>query len=184
MSILILVALEEEFDKNLISNSNVVVEYTGVGVSNAAMKATLAIIKHMPEIVINYGSAGSLHGHKGLLTVHSVCQRDANCEPLKDRGYMLGENVLYYRSFEQGVKCGSGNNFVTDPDEWTREHCDIVDMELWSIAKVCNELNVPWISRKWVSDSADGEAGLVWEDALAQGQKEFVEWFNSGKYLI
>jgi nucleoside phosphorylase len=52
-------------------------------------------------------------------------------------------------------------------------------MELWSIAKVCNHLNVPWISRKWVSDSADSEAGLVWEDSLAAGQAEFIKWIKT-----
>lgn len=176
MKTLILVALPEELDASLV---NYPVVYTGVGISNAAMIATLAILEHQPDRVINYGSAGALNGHKGLLTVHSVCQRDANCEPLRERGYMLGENVLYYRSFESGVRCGSGNNFVTDADSWTREHCDIVDMELWSIAKACNHLNVPWISRKWISDSADSEAGLVWEDSLKAGQTEFIKWIKT-----
>jgi adenosylhomocysteine nucleosidase len=176
MTTLILVALPEELDASLVDHP---VVYTGVGISNAAIQATLAILEHQPDQVINYGSAGALTGHTGLLTVHSVCQRDANCEPLRSRGYMLGENVLYYRSFESGVRCGSGNNFVTDPDTWTQEHCDIVDMELWSIAKVCNHLNVPWISRKWVSDSADSEAGLVWEDSLAAGQAEFIKWIKT-----
>ena len=168
MKILILVALEEELDKNLV---NLPVVYTGVGISNAALMAYDAILTHMPDLVINYGSAGALHGHSGLLTVGSVCQRDANCRPLRERGYMLGENVLYYNSTEQGVKCGSGNNFVTDPDAWTKEHCDVVDMELWSIAKACEFNNIPWISRKWVSDNADGEAGATWEDALKAGEE-------------
>jgi len=176
MTTLILVALPEELDASLVDHP---VVYTGVGISNAAIQATLAILEHQPDRVINYGSAGALNGHKRLLSVHSVCQRDANCEPLRQRGYMLGENILYYRSFESGVKCGSGNNFVTDPDIWTREHCDIVDMELWSIAKACDHLNVPWISRKWVSDSADSEAGLVWEDSLAAGQAEFIKWIKT-----
>lgn len=175
MKILIIVALEEELDKNLV---NTPVVYTGVGISNAAMMAYDAILTHNPDLVINYGSAGALHDHNGLLTVGSVCQRDADCRPLRERGYMLGENILYYNSSEQGVKCGSGNNFVTNPDKWTKEHCDIVDMELWSIAKVCEFNNIPWLSRKWVSDNADGEAGATWEDALAAGEQAFVKWFK------
>ena len=177
---MILVALPEELDKNLVDAP---VVYTGVGVSNAAMHATLAIMQHRPKLVINYGSAGSLKGITGLNSVASVCQRDADCSPLRERGYMLGENVLYYHSQEVGVRVGSGNNFVTSPDQWTLEHCDLVDMELWSIAKVCEHVKIPWISRKWVSDNADGEAGATWEDALLAGQTEFVKWFNSGKYI-
>ena len=179
MKTLILVALPEELDKTLVDCP---VVYTGVGVSNAAMHATLAILKHRPDLVINYGSAGSLKGITGLNSVASVCQRDADCSPLRERGYMLGENVLYYHSQEVGVRVGSGNNFVTDPDPWTLEHCDLVDMELWSIAKVCDHVKIPWISRKWVSDNADGEAGATWEDALAEGSAEFIKWFNLGKY--
>jgi len=52
-------------------------------------------------------------------------------------------------------------------------------MELWSIAKVCVYHEIPWISRKWISDDADSEAGMVWEDALAAGQAEFIKWFKS-----
>lgn len=175
MKTLVLVALPEELDSTLISSP---VVYTGVGLTNSAMMTYDAIVKYQPEKVINYGSAGSLKNHKGLLTVAAVCQRDANCEPLRERGFMLGENILYYQSGHSGVRCGSGNNFVTDPDQWTRDHCDIVDMELWAIAKVCDKLNVPWISMKWVSDNADSEAGNTWESALSKGQEEFIKWFN------
>jgi adenosylhomocysteine nucleosidase len=178
MKTLILVALPEELDKNLVDYP---VVYTGVGVSNAAMHATLAIMQHRPKLVINYGSAGSLKGITGLNSVASVCQRDADCSPLRERGYMLGENVLYYHSQEVGVRVGSGNNFVTNPDQWTLDHCDLVDMELWSIAKVCEYVKIPWISRKWVSDNADGEAGATWEDSLLAGQTAFIDWINNDK---
>lgn len=179
MTTILLVALPEELDANLV---NVPVIYTGVGLSNAAMMTYEAITKYKPQRIINYGSAGALKSVSGLLTVAAVCQRDANCEPLRERGFMLGENILYYQSGQSGVRCGSGNNFVTDPDTWTRDHCDIVDMELWAIAKVCDRLHIPWISKKWISDNADGEAAGTWESALVAGQAEFLKWFNSGKY--
>lgn len=171
-------ALPEELDSSLV---NVPVVYTGVGLSNAAMMTYDAIVQHSPDRIINYGSAGALKKINGLLSVAAVCQRDANCEPLRKRGFMLGENILYYQSGDSGVRCGSGNNFVTDPDIWTKDHCDIVDMELWAIAKVCDLHKLPWISMKWISDNADGAAGATWESALAAGQVEFIKWLNSGK---
>ena len=180
MKILILTALPEELDKKLINHP---VEYIGVGLSNAALYSTMAINTHKPDLVINYGSAGALNTEiKGLTPVAKVCQRDADCTPLRERGYMLGENILYYTSGKSGVRVGSGNNFVTDPDEWTRQHCDLVDMELWSIAKVCTQFGIPWTSMKWVSDNADGDAGMVWEDALLAGQVAFIDWLRSDKY--
>ena len=177
---LIFVALPEELDRRKISAP---VIYTGVGLSNAAVIACEAVLKYRPTLVINYGSAGALSNVSGLLTVSDVCQRDADCSPLRERGYMLGENVLYYSSSTagNGVRCGSGNNFVTNPDAWTREHCDIVDMELWSIAKVCERFNIPWISKKWISDNADSQAGHTWEENVALGEAEFIKWYNSGK---
>ncbi len=179
MKTIILVALPEELDANLV---NVPVVYTGVGLSNAAMMTYDAIIQHQPDRIINYGSAGSLKNITGLNSVAAVCQRDADCSPLRERGFMLGENILYYQSGNTGIRCGSGNNFVTNPDQWTLDHCDIVDMELWAIAKVCDLHKMPWISMKWISDNADGEAGNTWEAALKAGQAEFIKWFNSGKY--
>lgn len=176
MNAILLVALPEELDSKLV---NIPVVYTGVGLTNAAMMAYDGIIKYKPDVVINYGSAGALKEHTGLLTVAAVCQRDANCEPLRERGFMLGENILYYQSGQSGIRCGSGNNFVTDPDQWTRDHCDVVDMELWAIAKVCDRLKTPWISKKWISDKADSDAGHTWEDALAAGEEKFIEWFKN-----
>ena len=113
MKIVLLVALPEELDATLV---DVPVVYTGVGLSNAAMMTYDSIVKHKPDLIINYGSAGALKDVQGLLNVAAVCQRDANCEPLRERGFMLGENILYYQSGQSGVRCGSGNNFVTDPD--------------------------------------------------------------------
>lgn len=178
MKTLILVALPEELDAKLVDCP---VVYTGVGLSNAAMMTYDAIIQHQPDKIINYGSAGSLKQHKGLFSVAAVCQRDANCEPLRERGFMLGENILYYQSGNTGIRCGSGNNFVTDPDQWTKDHCDIVDMELWAIAKVCDLHKIPWTSMKWISDNADSEAGATWEDALKAGESTFVKWLNNQK---
>ncbi len=176
MNTIILVALSEELDASLVKCP---VIYTGVGLSNAALMTYEAIIQYKPQKVINYGSAGALKNHKGLLSVAAVCQRDANCEPLRERGFMLGENILYYQSGQSGVRCGSGNNFVTSPDQWTLDHCDIVDMELWAIAKVCDRLHIPWISKKYISDDANENSATVWQDSLVNGQKEFIKWFES-----
>jgi adenosylhomocysteine nucleosidase len=172
---LILVALPEELDSKRI---NAPVVYTGVGLTNATMMAYDAILNYSPNKIINYGSAGSLKDYKGLYSVAAVCQRDANCEPLRERGFMLGENILYYQSGQTGIRCGSGNNFVTNPDQWTKDHCDIVDMELWGIAKVCDKFNMPWISMKYISDNANEDSGNTWEGSLLEGQTQFIEWFN------
>lgn len=175
MKRLILVALPDELDCKLIS---VPVYYTGVGLTNAAMMTYDAIVNYKPDLIINYGTAGAIKNHIGLQSVSVVCQRDAKCEPLSPRGYMCGEDVLYYDSGVTGVRCGSGNDFVTKPDQWITDNCDIVDMELYAIAKVCKKLNVPWLSMKYISDNADDESGKIWKLNVKRGQKEFIDWFN------
>ena len=174
-NILILVALEEELDQSLVDFP---IFYTGVGLCNAAIHATVAIQQYEPQIVVNYGSAGSISDVSGLVSVASVCQRDANCEPLRPRGFMLKENMLYLNSGQPGIRCGSGNGFVTKPDKWTKRHCDIVDMELWSIAKACAHFNVPWISMKWISDQANSKAGDDWHHNAPNGQELFCQWLK------
>ena len=102
MKTVILVALPEELDATLVDCP---VVYTGVGLSNAAMMTYDAIVQHSPDRIINYGSAGALKSLKGLYNIAAVCQRDANCEPLRERGFMLGENILYYQSGQSGIVC-------------------------------------------------------------------------------
>ena len=48
-------------------------------------------------------------------------------------------------------------------------------MEAYSLAKVCRKFSIPFISFKYISDSADGDAGYDWEKNLKKGQQLFVE---------
>ena len=56
---IILVALEDELTKEDLNGLQI--EYMGVGKINAAIKTTEVIRNHSPELIINYGTAGSLN---------------------------------------------------------------------------------------------------------------------------
>ena len=48
-------------------------------------------------------------------------------------------------------------------------------MEAYALAKVCRKFSIPFISFKYISDSADSDAGFDWKKNLESGQKLFLE---------
>lgn len=173
---IIVVALRDELPHDEFLGIPVV--HTGVGKINAAIKTLNAVNEYQPDCIINYGTAGALKDHlSGLLPVLGVCQRDVDCNELAPRGMFPGDHTLFLTSGAgRGVICGTGDSFVTDPDEWTKRNCDIVDMELYAIAKVATLAKISWFSVKFVSDKADKDAILNWKQTVSLGEEHFKEW--------
>ena len=176
MKILILVALQDELDANEIGDFKVY--YSGVGKVNAAIKTLQVIQKHSPDLIINFGTAGSLNPRlSGLLEVGSFYQRDMDASPL---GFEIGQTPFEDEkelSFgRQGVSCGTGDMFVTSSPALKT---DIVDMEAFAIAKVCKLKNIDFRCFKFISDNADNEAKDDWVDNVSLGAKLFIERVSS-----
>ena len=175
MKYAILVALPEE----LKSVDNVF--YTGVGKVNATMTACNVINDLRPDMIINYGTAGTVNNkHEGLVQVDTILQRDMMTEPQAPRGVtpfekeetagaiMLGTNT--------DVTLGSGDSFVQESDDWFKyANIDIVDMEAYGIAKVSARKKIKFLCYKWVSDFADENAMDNWTENINAGQVAFVE---------
>ena len=178
---LFLVALEVELPAKLFPQLDI--KYTGVGKVNAAYQAMKSIAISKPEIIINFGSAGAVSPNiSGLVQVSKVIQRDIDLEGL---GFELGQTpfedgedsflledctTIDNKVNRQKVLCSTGDNFVTDPPRLTS---DIVDMELYAIAKVCSREGIPLYSWKFISDHADGNSSSDWERNVAKGVNEF-----------
>ena len=189
---LIVCALEVETQGQL---NNYDVLYTGVGKVNATHHLTqrLFVDRSMTydariRLVINYGTAGSQSWKykKGdLVDCTRFVQRDMDVSGL---GFKIGQtpfeedipiilqseldsykfNILKYG---KNALCGSGDSFV-DGDE---QFGNIVDMEAYALAKVCYRYNVPFISFKYITDDADGDAGSDWEENVGKGIVKFKE---------
>ena len=175
MKILILVAIEDELKRTDLPNLQI--EYVGVGKVNAAFNTLKAIQKYSPDIVINFGTAGSLDPNiKGLVEVSKFLQRDMDASPL---GFEIGqtpfENDIEITFGRQGVTCGSGDKFVTSTP---RLQTDIVDMEAFAIAKVCKLESIDFRCFKFISDNADNEAKNDWVENVSLGSKVFIETIN------
>lgn len=160
------VALEEEFSSD---KHNVL--YTGMGKINAAMSVQWLIDNFNVKKIINVGSAGGNPNKVDAGRVYNIgttVDRDW-CFP--DSGCVT---VLTNNDAGQESKtCFTGDSFVTD---WNNDY-EIVDMEAFAIAKVCNtpENNVQFSCYKYISDNGSGED---WRDSLIKCNKIFNEMFD------
>jgi len=174
--LLITIALPHELDHAPIPHG-VPVIYTGVGKLNAALSLIDAIERHQPDQIINFGTAGALSGRaSGLVEVAEVIQRDMDAEPLCPRGVTpFDDTTTVLRSGHAGVRCATGDSFVRATDPWLLEQgADIVDMELFALALVCQRKGVRWRSFKYITDHTDQAAGNDWAARVHLGRDLFL----------
>ena len=173
--ILVLTAIDDELDKAR-APVGIEVIYSGVGKVNAASAATLALLVLRPSLVINYSTAGKISEKlHGLVEVAHVVQRDMMAMPLAPRGSTPFSPALDRLSSGFGnVTCGTGDSFVTSSDPWLSENnIDIVDMELFAIAHVCQRHSIPWRAFKFITGDASDFAAEHWAANVAAGQDLF-----------
>lgn len=173
---LILVALDNELPlpKLLATDPNGRRAIIGVGKINAAYHTLKAITELKPRLLINFGTAGALSDGLGeFVEVGRVVHRDIDLRPM---GFPLGttpydpiSGVLELTG--TGVTCGSGDDFVDSPPELP---CDIVDMELYAIAKVAAKESVALRAFKYISDRADDSASVDWKESLTKAADCFL----------
>ena len=179
--ILIVCALEVETQGKL-DDCDVI--YTGVGKINATMTLVDRLTDYnyvKPDLVINYGTAGSRKiKKKTLVDCTKFVQRDMDVTGL---GFLRGETPfeqdppviiqpqnIDFNPIGRNATCGTGDSFVEDKSQYYGE---VVDMEAYALAKVCYLYGVPFISFKYITDGADEQAHEDWEANLADGIVEF-----------
>ena len=180
-NILIVSALEVETQGQL-EDWDVI--YTGVGKVNATMTLVDRLTDYnyvKPDLVINYGTAGSRKiKKKTLVDCTKFVQRDMDVTGL---GFLRGETPfeqdppviiqpqnIDFNPIGRNATCGTGDCFVEDKSQYYGE---VVDMEAYALAKVCYNYDIPFISFKYITDGADEQAHEDWEANLADGIVEF-----------
>ena len=183
MPIPVLMALADE-SQGLFEQAAVDVHYSGIGKVNAAFKAYQLICQTGCKTMINLGSAGSTHfARHSLVEVRQFVQRDMDVSAL---GFALGTTPFdqdypaaidldsYFADLPQGV-CGTGDSFETQAAKLA---CDLLDMEGYAIAKVCKKLGVRLISVKYITDGADHEAPMDWQENLLLGAQKLLQCYQ------
>jgi len=153
--------------------------YSGVGKLNAAFTTMRAITKFQPEFVLNLGTVGSLNDElKNVVEIKRVIQRDFDAEPLAPKGVVPFDDFPSELFSGHGeVSCGTGDTFVRVRDNWLQDKkIDVVDMELFAIAKICKQLNTPWRSFKFISDYVNPDSDSDWEQKLPLSPLQLIQF--------
>jgi adenosylhomocysteine nucleosidase len=184
---LVVLALELE-SQGLFEAAKVDVLYTGLGKVNAAIALTrkLATLRHegrAPQVVVNFGTAGSRNLPTGTVVgCRRFVQRDMDVTGL---GFALGETPFetapatlefpaVFGPLPEGV-CGTGDRFETGALGLA---CDVIDMEAYALAKVCLQLDVPFACAKYISDGADATAANDWQASLPRAAAAFLALYQ------
>ncbi len=151
--------------------------FTGVGKINAAFSLLHYLSENArPSCIVNLGTAGSATFNAGQ-TVHCTrfIQRDMDVTPLGFAKYQTPfseiPTILEVFGPETNLPkacCGTGDHFDI---AHTGDDYDVVDMEGYALAHICHKKQIPFLSLKYISDGADGQAHEHWEQALEDGAK-------------
>jgi len=170
--ILLVLALEQENHQQKLDKFADEILYTGVGKINATFALTQKLLQ-MPvkPLVINVGSAGSHSFNAGMVVcITEFIQRDMDARAM---GFALGQTPFEAHSaITYGIAvndlplatCFTGDSFVTEAHP--HFHLEVIDMEAYALAKVCQRLDVPFLCLKFITDGADGEAADDWQQAV------------------
>jgi len=175
--IVIITALDSELDKNSLP-SGIDIIYSGIGKINAAIATLNAIHEFNPKYIVNFGTVGAVKPSlRGLIQIKTVLQRDMYAEPLAPRGQTpFCSRPATYHSVGGEYICGSGDSFVTHKDPWLeKQNVDVVDMELFAIAAIAHERQIPWYSFKYITDDANESSGSDWSEAVNHGERLFLD---------
>ncbi len=159
----ILMAMKNEsnglIEKIAQDDSGLSLHYTGFGLLAAAQKTTEIICQFKPQRILNLGTAGSRHFPMG----HIV-----ECTQFSNRTRELLSTLNYtLKTFPitdlPEAHCGSAD--CIDLSEAADAH-EVLDMEAFAMAYVCQKMNVPFHSVKYITDSSEGDVPALWRKQL------------------
>lgn len=192
-----------KFYKGDLNDSSVVITQSGIGKVNVAMSTTLLIENFRPSKIINTGSAGALDEELkvgDVVVSEALAYHDADATAF---GYQYGQipqmpavfeadTILLSKAIEAiqetslPAKTGlivSGDSFIGSNKQRQQikqnfSNALAVEMEATAIAQTCYQFNVPFVVTRAISDLANGEAEMSFDEFLktaAQSSSEIVE---------
>jgi len=186
-----------KFKKN-----NIFLIKSGIGKVSASIATMILINSYQPDIIINSGSAGSLHASLNIgdiIIPDKTCYYDVN---LINFGYSLGQVPKYPQKFiinrkiynffekktsEYQLKFTSG--LIISGDSFIRDDSSIknfknqfssaiaVEMESAAIAQVCYQFSIPLIVVKSISDLSNSDATFNFKKNIS------IASFQSSKFV-
>ena len=182
MKILLVYAIPEEKVEINIPNAEVIYVETGIGKVNAAMRTMRAICEYHPDMVINFGTAGTINHKVGdIFVCNHFIDRDLRKVTLDgvvseiEFGRDAINRVLTGHQLMYGT-CNTGDSFITQGADIEG---DVIDMESYAEADVCREMGVPFVSVKYVTDVVGQNSSEEWYAKIADARKGLTEFFDN-----
>ncbi|MDO4698029.1 MAG: 5'-methylthioadenosine/S-adenosylhomocysteine nucleosidase [Pasteurellaceae bacterium] len=174
-----------------INNTNVALLQSGIGKTAAAIGTTLLLQLTKPDMVINTGSAGGLDSNLNVGDIVISTEVRHHDVDVTAFGYEKGQLPANPAAFlpdadlvelatKESQKAGfnavaglicSGDAFINGAEKMAQIRQDFpvvagVEMEAASIAQVCHAFGVPFVVIRAISDVADKESHLSFEEFL------------------
>ena len=185
--ILVTYAVQGEFAEITWPDVQVYYIRTGIGKVKAAYHLAEAIRQVEPDLVINMGTAGTINHQVGdVFVCRHFIDRDMQKMSAFGLEYQLDSSDLleergFCKHWTEHATCNTGDSFLTELGD---VEGDVVDMEAYAQAFVCQSKQIPFISVKYVSDIIGQNSVKHWEDKLADARKGLAHFFNVLKESI
>jgi adenosylhomocysteine nucleosidase len=174
---IIVFALESEAPGLVARYSNVFI--IGVGKVKSAINCMQLINSHRPKRIINLGTAGGITLKEGTHRVNCIVQHDVNLMDLDlPAGAVLDDEHSMIALPGDGVFCGTGDLFVTEPSK-LRLKVDLVDMEAYSVARAAAHMNIECEIWKYISETADSDSPNAWNANASAGENDYMNILKS-----
>lgn len=171
MATLLIMALRQE-SQNLFENMQIFPAYCGVGQLNAAYTTHKLILERKPQHVLNLGTAGSHTLPVGTLVECTSFVQRAPADTLT-----IPTKTLHTpsRTDLPPAVCGTADFISTSPSSFK---CDVMDMEAYAMAFVCEKMQIPFTSIKYVTDQSDAKTAEDWKHNLLPGAHMLLEQYK------
>ena len=189
-TIFVTYAVKEEFVPLQLKNNHITYIRTGIGKTRSAYLLTKYMCENKPALVLNIGTAGTLHHQIGDIFIAShFIDRDYEAIRLPGIEYRIDGTELTSDNavLKEWVAtqsylgiCSTGDTFVTEVSAQTE---DMVDMEAYAQAHVCRESGIPFLSVKYITDIIGKNSVEHWEDKLSEAREGLIEWCREQELL-
>lgn len=189
-----------DFIEGQIGEVEVVLVRCGIGKVNAALTTTLLLAKHDIDLIVNTGSAGGIGAglHVGDVVIASeMAYHDVDATVF---GYSIGQvpqmparysanQDTIEKTITAAKKTGltpvKGLIVTSDSFIASQAQTDLIlsnfpdalasEMEGAAIAQVCHQFDVPFVIIRAMSDVADEEAGVSFDEFIIEAGKKSAE---------
>lgn len=180
MKIIAICAIQQESIKIEIPGSEIHFVIGGIGKTQSAFHLTKAICEIKPDMVINFGTAGTVKHHvDDIIVCNRFVDRDLRKVSIagidSDYEFELTKDMPFLNTVKEFGTCNTGDSFVT---ELADLEGDVVDMEAFAEATVCHEMGIPFLSVKCVTDVIGQNSVKHWEDKLADAREVLKKFFQ------